>query len=161
MAPHAVLAGVGTVRDATTHERAGPFFRHLLFEELLPGSEVPSVTATPYAHAVWERFSNPWLNHAWSTIVANQSDKMRIRVVPSIVAFAAQTGHAPPALALGLAAHLRLLHMEPAALNDETLWGARLTAVPGLADATSRWLDVLSQQGALAAMQSCVDLSPR
>jgi len=41
---------------------------------------------------VWDRFSNPWLDHQWSVIATNQRDKMRIRVVPSIAAYAAQAG---------------------------------------------------------------------
>jgi hypothetical protein len=53
------------------------------------------------------RVSNPWLEHEWSVIAANQMAKLRLRVVPSIVAFASRHNRVPEGLALAVAASLR------------------------------------------------------
>jgi tagaturonate reductase len=147
LAPVALLAGVPTVRAATEHPGLGAFFRRVLFDELVPGSGLPEDGAESYARAVWERFCNPWLDHAWSVIVANQGEKMRIRVVPSIVGFCQRRNEVPQGLALALAAHLRFLNMNLGELGNEALWGARLDAIPGLAGATGRWLNVIENDG--------------
>ncbi len=54
-----------------------------------------------------DRFRNPWLDHPWRVIATNQTAKLRLRVVPSIVGFVAQRRHVPQALALACAAYLR------------------------------------------------------
>ena len=40
-APLALLAGVRTVRDATAHPLLGPFLKRLLFEEIIPATDLP------------------------------------------------------------------------------------------------------------------------
>jgi tagaturonate reductase len=154
MAPLALLAGVTTVREATAREPVARFFRHLLFDELVTGSGLDYDVAESYARNVWGRFSNPWLEHSWATITANQSEKVRIRVVPSIIDYAARCGHAPRALALALAAHLRFVRADADALDDEVIWGWRLSDIPGLAHATSHWLSVLESEGSVAAIDA-------
>lgn len=154
MAPLAVLAGIATVRDATAREPMARFFRHLLFEELVPGSGIPLRDAEEYAQRVWRRFANPWLAHAWTTIATNQGEKFVIRVVPSIVEYAALRGQAPTALSLACAAHLRHMNAAVTALHDVRLWGARLDAIPGFVDATSRWMEHLATHDATSAINA-------
>src|SRR5256712_4183151 len=48
-APLALLAGVRTVREAAEHPRLGPFLRHILFEEIVPGIDLPADAATAFA----------------------------------------------------------------------------------------------------------------
>ncbi len=109
LAPLAMLARVRTVRDAAEHPRLGPFLRRLLFDELVPGTALPPATAEAFATSVVDRFRNPWLEHEWRVIATNQTSKMRVRVAPAIVGFAAKRHCAPAALALACAAHLRYL----------------------------------------------------
>src|SRR6184192_537078 len=118
MAPLALLAGVRTVREATEHPRLGAFLRHILFEEIVPGIDLPADAAAAFARTVLDRFRNPWLEHEWRVIATNQTAKLRLRVVPSIVGFGVNRGRAPQGLALGFAAYLRWVRSNAAADVD-------------------------------------------
>jgi len=85
---------------------------------------------------------------------------------------------APPGLALGLAAYLHWVRAHPAgdpdlplierhwrtatappglaasALADTDVWGVNLAVLPGLLEATTRWLVLLEQDGADAALEA-------
>jgi len=138
-APLALLAGIRTVRDATAHPRLGPFLKRLLFEEIIPATDLPAGEARAFAHAVLERFANPWLEHEWRIIATNQEDKFRIRVVPLIVRRSA------PGLALAAAAHLTFTRAPFESLGE----AAR---IPEFVAATTRWMAVLSRDGVEAAL---------
>src|SRR5207253_3737299 len=58
-APLALLAGVRTVREAAEHPRLGAFLRHILFEEILPASDLTADAALAFAETVIDRFRNP------------------------------------------------------------------------------------------------------
>ena len=139
-APLALLAGIRTVRDATAHPRLGPFLKRLLFDEIIPGTDIPADDARAFAHQVLERFANPWLEHEWRIIATNQEDKFRIRVVPLIVRRRA------PGLALAAAAHLTFTRAPFEALGE----AAR---IPAFVEATTRWMAVLAQGGVEAALR--------
>jgi tagaturonate reductase len=139
-APLAILAGVRTVREATAHPLLGPFMKRLLFEEIIPATEVPADDARAFAHQVLERFANPWLEHEYRVIATNQDEKFRIRVVPLIVRRPA------PNLALAAAAHLTFTKAPFDALGD----AAR---IPEVAAATTRWMAVLAQDGVEGALR--------
>jgi tagaturonate reductase len=180
-APLALLAGVRTVREAAEHPRLGAFLRHILFEEIVPATDLPADESVAFAETVIDRFRNPWLDHEWRVIAANQTAKLRLRVVPSLTAFARKRGGtAPQGLALGLAAYLQWARSHPAgdvdlsrierhwrtvepnaleqlargALSDTDLWGVNLAELPGLLEATTRWLLLLERDGVDAALQA-------
>ena len=191
-APLALLAGVRTVREAAEHPRLGPFLRHILFEEIPRGTELPADAAAAFARTVLERFRNPWLDHEWRVIATNQTAKLRLRVVPVMRRFARKRGQSPQGLALGCAAclawarscpsppggdgdrplierHWRALGREPAsgpglaaalerlatsALGDTDLWGENLAELPGLVEATTRWLLLLEREGVDGALDA-------
>ena len=138
-APLALLAGVRTVRDATAHPLLGPFLKRLLFEEIIPATDLPPGEARNFAHKVLERFANPWLEHEWRIIATNQEDKFRIRVVPLIVRRSA------PGLALATAAHLTFTRAPLESLGE----AAR---IPEFVAATTRWMAVLARDGVEAAL---------
>lgn len=138
--PLALLAGVRIVRDLTSHPLLGAFQRRLLFEEIIPATDLPSNEARSFAHQVLERFANPWLEHEWRVIATNQEEKFRIRVVPLIVRRPA------PGLALAAAAHLMYTKASFEALGD----AARS---PEFVEATKRWMTVLAQGGVEAALE--------
>ena len=78
--------GVRTVRDATAHPLLGVFQKRLLFDEIIPATDLPVNEARTFAHAVLDRFANPWLEHEYRVIATNQEDKFQIRVLPLIIA---------------------------------------------------------------------------
>jgi tagaturonate reductase len=180
-APLALLAGVRTVREAAEHPRLGGFLRRILFEEIAPATDLPGDAAVAFAATVIERFRNPWLDHEWRVIATNQTAKLRARVVPSLTGFARKRGAggmAPPGLALALAAYLHWVGAHPAgdpdlplierhwrtatappglaasALADTDVWGVNLAELPGLLEATTRWLVLLEQDGVDAALEA-------
>src|SRR3989441_3069476 len=155
-APLALLAGVRTVRDATAHPRLGPFLKRLLFEEIIPATDLSADQARAFAHQVLERFANPWLDHEWRVIATNQQDKFWIRVVPLIVASFRTRDVAEPALqgtdktrlsnlCLAAAAHLTFTRAPFESLGE----AAR---IPEFVAATTRWMAVLSRDGVEAAL---------
>jgi tagaturonate reductase len=145
MAPLALLAGVRTVREAVEHPRLSAFLRRLLFDEIIPATDLPGDAAHEFAQSVVERFRNPWLEHEWRVILTNQETKMRIRVVPLIVAFARRRGRAAEGLALACAAHLVLLRLPVEALVEAS-------RLPDFVEATTRWMRVLEREGAEGAL---------
>src|SRR6266700_3217776 len=183
-APLALLAGVRTVREAAEHPRLGAFLRHILLEEIAPATDLPGDAALAFAATVIDRFRNPWLDHEWRVIAVNQTAKLRARVVPSLTGFARKRGAggiAPQGLALGLAAYLYWVRSHPggdadlplmerhgrattalpefagSALADADLWGVNLAELPGLLEATTRWLVLLERDGVDAALAALPD----
>jgi len=140
-APLAVLAGVRTVREAIAHPLLGAFQKRLLFDEILPATDLPTDQAGAFAHQVLERFANPWLEHEYRVIATNQEEKFRIRVVPLI------SRRPQPSLALAAAAHLTFMRAPFDALGEAAL-------IPEFAAATTRWLEVLSRDGVEAALET-------
>jgi tagaturonate reductase len=104
LVPTALLAGCETVFDAVRHETVGEFLRFTMFDEIVPSLDVPD--AQLFATQVLERFSNPFIEHALFDITLHGTEKFRVRVVPSILAFAEKTGRAPVCIAFGFAALL-------------------------------------------------------
>jgi tagaturonate reductase len=103
----ALLAGCTTVLEAMRHPQVGAFVRHVLLDEIVPVVDAPD--AEPFAHAVLERFENPYIRHALVDITLHGTTKLRVRIVPTLIRSAQQRGHVGDGLALGVAAHLALL----------------------------------------------------
>jgi tagaturonate reductase len=104
MVPLALLSGCVTVADAVNDARVGAFLRHVLLQELVPSVEADGAAA--FAHHVLERFANPFIRHELIDITLQQTAKMRVRVVPSILDYAHRFGSAPRFVAFGFAAFL-------------------------------------------------------
>ncbi len=145
MAPLALLAGVRTVREAVDHPRLGAFLRRMLFDEIIPATDLSADAAEAFAQSVVERFGNPWLDHEWRVILTNQETKMRIRVEPLIVAFVNRRGRAPESLALACAAHLAFLRTGVEAL-------AEASQLPAFVAATTRWMQLVEREGVTGAL---------
>lgn len=100
----ALLAGCSTVREAVEHPLLGAFLRTVLFEEIAPSVAVDGAAA--FAREVLDRFANPYMNHALWDITLQGGTKLRVRLVPVILAYSNRTGQIPRGLALGFAAYL-------------------------------------------------------
>ncbi len=140
LAPLALLAGIRTVREAVEQPRFGAFLRRLLFDEIIPATDLPAEAATQFARAVVERFRNPWLDHEYGVIATNQDVKMRIRVLPLIPVFEKRQGRAPELLARACAAHVAWLK-QPLELEGKT------------ADAVRRWSAAIEREGVEALLR--------
>ena len=114
-----LLLGCKTVIEAVQHDLLGRYLRRVLFDEIVPSLAVPDGEA--FARDVLTRFANPFLRHALTDITLQHTAKMRVRVVPSVVQFAARRGAVPASLAFGFAAYLffsRESGTAPAADNE-------------------------------------------
>ena len=158
--PLALLAGVRTVREAIAHPLLGEFQKRLLFDEIIPATNIPGDQARAFAHQVLERFANPWLEHEYRVIATNQEEKFRIRVLPLILASFRTRAVAEPALprtdktsasalSLAAAAHLTFTQARLESLGE----AAR---IPEFAAATTTWMTVLKRDGVNAALQTGV-----
>ncbi|HEX6036899.1 tagaturonate reductase [Longimicrobium sp.] len=174
--PTAVLCGCETVLDAVRHPMVGPFLRRAMLDEIVPTVDAPGGEA--YARAVLDRFANPYVQHALRDISLQQTMKMRVRVVPSIVRNGV-LGRVPESLAFGFAAYLRMVReglgladdqadrvrahwaacdaAEPelasAVCADAELWGADLSTVPGFTAAVAAALTRMRTLGVEAALE--------
>jgi tagaturonate reductase len=111
--PAAMLAGLETVRDAVNDLAIGQLIRRAIFTEIVPAFDEPDPDAQDsFAHEVLERFANPYIRHALIDISLQQTAKLRVRLVPSIVAYAERYGRAPAALAFGFAAYIAFMRGE-------------------------------------------------
>jgi tagaturonate reductase len=108
--PVGLLAGLTTVREAVRDPQVGAFVRRAMVDEIAPCLDVPR--ADDFAREVLERFDNPHIRHALVDISLHGTTKMRVRIVPSILAYADQTGRAPAALTFGFAAFLAFMRGE-------------------------------------------------
>jgi tagaturonate reductase len=148
----ALLAGRATVRDAVDDERLGSFLRRAMFDEILPSLDVPDADA--FAREVLDRFANPYVDHALIDIALYGTTKLRVRVVPSIIAYHARTGRAPASLAFGFAAYLAFMR---GAIHDARR--AAGLAVPQDADGDRVRAAWSSASVADAARSVCADVS--
>jgi tagaturonate reductase len=177
--PAAILCGCETVREATQHPVVGPFLQRTMMDEIVPTLDAPGSEA--YARAVLDRFANPYVKHALIDISLQQTMKMRVRVVPTILRYAERTGRVPEALAFGFAAYLRMVreglgladdqaervrahwsrHADGAEAEvarfvcaDVELWGMDLSRVPGFAAAVASALVRMRDHGPAAALEA-------
>lgn len=178
----ALLCGCVTVRDAVEHELVGRFLRLALLDEILPSVDSPDAAA--FAHDVLRRFANPYLRHALADITLQGTTKMRVRVIPSVLAYVARVERVPTSLALGFAAYLWLLRgdhgltlppddlaprvrehwaasgadldrLAASVAGDRALWGGiSLNEVPGFTDAVAGHLARLAAMGAAGALEA-------
>ena len=112
MVPAALLSGCETVLDAVGHELVGRFIRRAMFEEIVPSLDAKGYDPEAFARETLDRFSNPYVRHALIDITMYGTMKMKVRVVPSILAYAAKFGRAPASLAFGFAAFLLFMRGE-------------------------------------------------
>jgi tagaturonate reductase len=180
-APLALLAGCTTVADAVGDPKVGVFLRQVLLNELVPS--VAADGAAFFAHHVLERFANPFIRHQLIDITLQQTTKLRVRVIPSLLDYAEQFGAAPPFACVGFAAWLLYMrgdthagerrvdtcaeklkqlwvsHPEPRALvdavaGDEELWQTDLRAIPGLVGQVTESLELMLRDGVVAALDA-------
>jgi tagaturonate reductase len=107
LAPVALQCGASTVFDAMSDDIVGAYLRRTMYDELVAALDAPA--ATTFAREVMERFSNPYLAHSLFDITLHGTTKMKVRVIPSILDFAAKEHRVPELIAFGFAAFLLFL----------------------------------------------------
>lgn len=186
LAPVALMAGIDIVRDACHDPLIGRYLRHVMCTELAPTLPMPLQEATDFADSVWQRFCNPFVNHALQSIMLNAVAKFRARELTALKAHIAARHTAPKGLTLGLAALVSIYNMYTredgtvlrpndapevvarvqaigqgsdaarALLADTALWGEDLNALPTLTETLARMLEGIRQRGIKAMVEEMV-----
>ena len=90
--------GFKTVRDAVLDAELGPWLERLLFEEVVPVLEGRVEDPQAFARQVLDRFRNPFFEHQLASIAAHHTDKVQVRLVPTLNEFKERYGRTPPLL---------------------------------------------------------------
>ncbi len=104
LSPVAYLSGIDIVRDACRHEVVGKYIHKVMFDELMVTLNLPKPELEQFANDVLERFNNPFVDHAVTSIMLNSFPKFRTRDLPGLKTYVERCGTLPKGLVLGLAA---------------------------------------------------------
>lgn len=98
----ALLSGIETVGEAMNDDVASAFLNKCMKEEILPtiGENEESMA---FAHSVFDRFKNPYIQHKWRSIALNSVSKFSVRVLPTLLEYKEKNGVYPKGLTLSLA----------------------------------------------------------
>jgi len=121
----AYLAGFNLTREAVTDPVFSVFAKALMLEEIAPAIPYVIDTATKetFAHNVYERFCNPFIDHQWLSITVQYTSKMIMRNIPLLLRHY-ELHHTPPMhMATGFAGFL--LFMDSVLEENGTYYGDR------------------------------------
>ena len=104
LSPVAYLSGVDIVRDACQHEVVGKYINKVMFDELMQTLHLPIEELKQFGKDVLERFNNPFVDHAVTSIMLNSFPKYQTRDLPGLKVYLERKGELPKGLVLGLAA---------------------------------------------------------
>ena len=86
LAPISLLAGVEIVRDAVNDKDLFAYADALADKEIIPTIDMDKADLLRFKKAVLERFSNPYIDHMFMSIILNSVSKWKTRLLPSFLA---------------------------------------------------------------------------
>ncbi|MEN9841162.1 MAG: hypothetical protein RL376_962 [Verrucomicrobiota bacterium] len=95
---YAMPLGLKTVRECVEHPEVGAWLARVLTEEIVPVIAERAPEAEAFARATLDRFRNPFLNHALSSIALNHEAKVKVRLLPTLTEYRARFGRSAPLL---------------------------------------------------------------
>ena len=104
MVPVAILAGQNIVRESMEDADICHFVRTLIHQEVIPTIELPEEELRRFAEDVFDRFSNPFIDHQLRDIALNSISKWTARVKPSMKDYIHANGKLPRHIVFALAA---------------------------------------------------------
>lgn len=102
----AFLAGQNIVRDCMYDPTISAYMNEAIYNEIIPTLSLPEEDCKDFAHAVTERFKNPFIDHALLAISLNSTAKWKARVMPSLLGYVKKFGKLPKALTTSLASYI-------------------------------------------------------
>ena len=100
------LYGLDIVRDCMSDELMGKFIRNVVNDEIVPQVNLPLEEVKEFANSVFERFENPFIDHALLSISLNSVSKWKARVLPSFKDYVKNNGKLPKLITFSFAALL-------------------------------------------------------
>jgi len=104
LVPVGFLYGIDKVRESLQDPVVGAFLKGAIFDEICPTLDLPEEELNQFAHAVLDRFRNPYLEHALLSISLNSVSKFKTRVLPSILEYMDRKNELPKRLLFSMAA---------------------------------------------------------
>lgn len=104
LSPVSYLSGINIVRDALHHPVVGKYIKKVQYDELMQTLNLPMNELQQFAADVLERFDNPYVDHAVTSIMLNSFPKYQTRDLPGVKIYLERKGELPKGLVLGLAA---------------------------------------------------------
>ena len=104
LSPVAYLSGINIVRDALHDPVIGPYIKKVQYDELMQTLNLPMDELKQFGADVLERFDNPYVDHAVTSIMLNSFPKFETRDLPGLKVYLERKGELPKGLVLGLAA---------------------------------------------------------
>ncbi|MBO4432174.1 MAG: tagaturonate reductase [Clostridia bacterium] len=117
------LYGLDIVRDCMNDEIMGSFIRRVVNEEIVPQVNLPQDEVKAFANSVFERFENPFIDHALLSISLNSVSKWKARVLPSFKDYYKNNGKLPRLITFSFAALLAFYSSSD--LKDDGLYAKR------------------------------------
>lgn len=102
----AYLCGESIVRDCMAHPVVGQFIRQVVTQEIVPLVKLPREDVIRFAESVFERFENPFIDHALLSISLNSVSKWKARVLPTFRDHLEANGELPKLITFSFAALL-------------------------------------------------------
>ena len=100
------LYGLDIVRDCMSDEIMGKFIRNVVNNEIVPQVNLPLEEVKEFANSVFERFENPYIDHALLSISLNSVSKWTARVLPSFKDYCKNKKELPKLITFSFAALL-------------------------------------------------------
>ena len=117
------LYGLDIVRDCMKDKLMGEFVRRVVNEEIVPQVNLPLDEVKAFADSVFERFENPFIDHALLSISLNSVSKWKARVLPSFKDYYKNNGALPKLITFSYAALLAFYSSKD--LREDGLYAKR------------------------------------
>lgn len=121
----AFLSGFNITREAVTDKTFSVFAKDLMHTEISNAIpfKIDAKVKEDFAHRVFERFCNPFIDHQWLSITVQYTSKMKMRNIPLLLRHF-ELNDAPPAhMAAGFAGYL--LYMRSVRKDNSRYFGER------------------------------------
>lgn len=106
------LYGLDIVRDCMNDAVMGKFIRKIVLDEIAPQINLPFSEIEEFAQSVFERFENPFIDHALLSISLNSVSKWKARVLPSFKDYVKKNKMLPKLITFSFAALLAFYSSE-------------------------------------------------
>lgn len=100
------LYGLDIVRDCMSDDLMGKFIHNVVMDEIVPQVNLPLDEVKEFANSVFERFENPFIDHALLSISLNSVSKWKARVLPSFKDYCKNNGTLPKLITFSFASLL-------------------------------------------------------
>lgn len=142
----ALLAGFDTVKEAMVNADFRKYMEILLKNEIAPcvvNVDISLQDAIAFGNSVVDRFCNPTIDHKWTSIATNFSDKMKMRNAPLIEKYITMHGEPARCMSLGFAAFFVYQQAQDAtviALNT-------FSSDPNFEQVVLQWVEQIKSKG--------------